>query len=253
MSASKSTATPAGLPETRKIEAFSVSLPWLKQADGLRLDASFYNPRVAEALALLRRSGLELQTLAKVTKRIFIPPRFKRIYVAEAHGVPFLQGSHVVHFQPADMKYLSRTAHVRLDRWIIKAGWVLVTCSGTIGRVAISAPSWDNWAASQHIMRIVPDPASPCPAGYICAYLSSEPGQAQLTARIYGAVVDEITEDQARSVLIPIPRTDPERALVAEINAAALESVRAKEEAVSAAQQSVKGIASLLPELKVNG
>lgn len=90
-----------------KIEVFSVALPWLKRTNELRLDASFYNPRVAEALAILKRSGLSLQPLSAVTKRVFIPPRFKRIYVERKHGVPFLQGSHVVHFQPADIKYLS--------------------------------------------------------------------------------------------------------------------------------------------------
>src|SRR5450755_4012136 len=102
----------------RTIECFSVSLPIVKKTDELRFDASFYNPRVAEALAILGRSGLELRTLHEITKRIFIPPRFKRIYVERSHGVPFLQGGHVVHFRPADMKYLSRVAHKGLDRWI---------------------------------------------------------------------------------------------------------------------------------------
>lgn len=246
MSATK----PLPIETVRKVETFSIASPWLKQADELRLDASFYNPRVAEALAILKRSGLSLQPLANVTKRIFIPPRFKRIYVEETHGVPFLQGSHVVHFQPANIKYLSLTAQEGLDRWIIESGWILVTCSGTIGRVAIAPPSWDQWAASQHILRIVPDPEGPCPAGYICAYLSSELGQAQLTSRIYGAVVDEITEEQAKSVLIPVPKSADQRKVVADIDVAAKESVLAKDRAVKLAQESVSGILSLIPELK---
>jgi Type I restriction modification DNA specificity domain len=246
MSATK----PLPVEPSRKVETFSIASPWLKQTQELRLDASFYNPRVAEALAILKRSGLSLQPLAKVTKRIFIPPRFKRIYVAQTHGVPFLQGSHVVHFQPADIKYLSLTAQKGLERWIIESGWILVTCSGTIGRVAIAPPSWDQWAASQHILRIVPDPASACPPGYICAYLSSELGQAQLTSRIYGAVVDEITEEQAQSVLIPVPMNTEQRKVVADIDLAARESVLAKDRAVKLGQESVSGILSLIPELK---
>lgn len=233
----------------KRVESFSAPLSWLKRTDELRLDASFYNPRVAEAISILQRSGLQLASLASVTKRIFIPPRFKRIYVDAAHGVPFLQGSHVVHFQPADIKFLSRTAHTRLDRWIIESGWILVTCSGTIGRVAIAPPSWDKWAASQHILRIVPDPESACPAGYICAYLSSELGQAQLTSRIYGAVVDEITEEQAQSVLIPKPSTAVQKRIVEEIDLAAKEAVLAKDQAVRLALQSVQGVSSLIPEL----
>ncbi len=235
--------------EERQIETFSIAVPWLKKTDELRLDASFYNPRVAEALAVLRRSGMALKPLSEVTCRIFIPPRFKRIYVESGYGVPFLQGSHVVHFEPADIKFLSRAAHKRLDRWIIEAGWVLVTCSGTIGRVAIASPSWDQWAASQHILRIVPETDGPCPAGYICAFLSSELGQAQLTSRIYGAVVDEITEEQAQSVLIPVPSTDEEKKIVAQIDADAQASVLLKDRAVGLSQKAVGEMASLIPEL----
>lgn len=245
----------ASLPKAKdvlksEIESFSIASPWLKKTTELRLDASFYNPRVAEALDVLRHSGLTLKTLGEVTERIFIPPRFKRIYVKKTHGVPFLQGGHVVHFQPANIKYLSLTAHERIERWIIEAGWVLVTCSGTIGRVTIAPPSWHQWAASQHILRIIPKTDSPCPSGYICAYLSSELGQAQLTSQIYGAVVDEITEEQARSVLIPVPVTPKQKALVADIARAALESVRAKDIAVGLAQQSVGGIGELIPDMK---
>ena len=250
MSATKPQQIPAiPIEPERKIATFSIASQWLSKGDELRLDAGFYNPRVAEALAMLKHSGLPLKSLAEVTKRIFIPPRFKRIYVERSHGVPFLQGSHVVHFQPADIKYLSATAQVGLDRWIIRAGWILVTCSGTIGRVAIAPPSWDEWAASQHILRIVPEPSSPCPAGYIYAYLSSEIGQAQLTSRIYGAVVDEITEEQAQSVLIPVPTTTEQEEIVKAIDRTAQESVRAKDQAVMLALRSVQDLSNLIPEL----
>jgi len=230
-----------------EIEYFSITSPLLKQTSELRFDASFYNPRVAEALAVLRRSGLTLKPLGEVTQRIFIPNRFKRIYVKEKHGLPFLQGSHVVHFQPAGLKYVSKAAHKDISLWLIKAGWVLVTRSGTVGRVSMASAMWDGWAASEHILRIVPKPSSDCPAGYISAFLSSEIGQAQLTSQIYGAVVDEITEEQARSVLIPVPTTPEQKKQVADIAHAMMESMRAKDRAIKLAQQSVSGVAEMIP------
>lgn len=233
-----------------EVESFSITSPWLKQTAELRMDASFYNPRVAEALSALRHSGLTLKPLSEVTKRIFIPNRFKRVYVKEKHGLPFLQGSHVVHFQPADLKYVSKAAHKDIDLWIIKTGWILVTRSGTVGRVSLTSPMWNGWAASEHILRIVPDPSSGCPAGYIYAFLSSEVGQAQLTSQIYGAVVDEITEDQARSVLIPIPTTPEQKKQVEDIDRAAMESMRSKDIAVKLAQQAVANISEMIPGLK---
>ena len=121
----------------REVEHFSVSSRLLRQAQTLRVDASYFNPAVARALEVLRHSGMELKELGEITSRVFIPNRFKRIYVKMAYGLPFLQGSHIVHFQPADVKYVSRKAHKNIAQWIIEKNWLLVTRSGTVGRVAL--------------------------------------------------------------------------------------------------------------------
>jgi type I restriction enzyme S subunit len=181
---------------------------------------------------------------------VFIPPRFRRIYVTADYGVPFLQGSHIVHFQPADVKYLSKTAHQDLDRWIIRSGWLLVTCSGTIGRVAICPPAWDGWAASQHILRIVPNEQE-CPSGYLYSFLASPLGKVQLTNRIYGAVVDELTEDQARSVLVPMPTTADQERRMRRINELAVEGLGVREKAMKIDEQAVKETEGMFPSLAV--
>jgi len=233
----------------RRLECFSLDSAWVSGSEGARFDASYYNPRAAHAIETLKRSGLTIKPLGEVTQRIFIPPRFKRIYVGPDQGIPFLQGSHVVHFQPADLKYVSKTAHKDLGPWLIHSGWLLVTRSGTIGRVTIAADRWDGWAASEHIMRVVPDPASPCLPGYIYAFLNSPIGQAQLTARIYGAVVDEITEDHGRGVLIPVPTTAAEVAQVKTINDQALKAIMRLSEAAKLADESVQAIDRFIPAL----
>ena len=215
----------------REVEHFSVSSRLLRATDSLRLDASHFDPAVAHALETLRYSGMRLAKLGDVTERVFIPPRFKRIYVGHGHGIPFLQGSHVVHFRPADVKYLSRKAHRNIGRWIVEAGWVLVTCSGTIGRATICPKEWDGWAASQHILRIIPN-ESACPSGYLLSFLTSPLGHIQLTRQIYGAVVDELTEDQAKSVMVPLPATDAQRELVANIDRHARKAIEVRSTAV---------------------
>ena len=224
----------------RSVETFSLPISSLVETDDLRLDASHFNPAVIQAVQHLRESGMRVVRLADVTTRVFIPPRFRRVYVDASVGIPFLQGSHVVHFQPADIKYLSRTAHHRLDRWIIHAGWILVTCSGTIGRVTICPEEWDGWAASQHILRIVPNEEM-CPSGYLSSFLSSSFGQVQLTANIYGAVVDELTEQQAESVLVPLPETSRDWELVKSIDQEAKNAIARKSDAVALAKSAVEG------------
>lgn len=230
----------------KRVEVFSVGSAWLKDSAGLRLDASFYNPRAARAIDALKHSGLTLKTLGEVTERIFIPNRFARTYVDKDHGLPFLQGSHVVHFQPADLKYVSPTVHKKLDLWVIREGWLLVTRSGSVGRIAVTPHSWDGWAASEHILRIVPKKKG-LPVGYLYSFLSSELGQAQLTAQIYGAVVDELTEDQTRSVLIPVPETQQQLTLVKNLSATAMKAVELRAEAVGLAEEAIAAIDKLVP------
>ena len=224
---------------TTVIDAYSLN------HNDLRLDAGYYNQETMLAQRAMAASGLRMERLGDVTDNIFIPPRFKRVYVDPEHGVPFLQGSHLVHFRPADLKYLSKSAHRNLERWTIESGWVLVTCSGTIGRVAIALPQWHGWAASQHILRIVPIDER-VPAGYIYAWLSSPLGQAQFNG-IYGAVIDEITAEHVRGIQIPVPETREQIEAVDTINALVMESIAIKELALEQDASAVGMASSLIP------
>ena len=181
-----------------KPKAFTVKAAELEG----RLDASFHIPIAKAVVEQLRKGKYPLVRLGEVATRIFIPPRFKRIYVSPEYGVPFLQGSHIPMMKPYDLKYLSRRAHTDLSLWIIEEGWVLVTCSGTIGRVALVSKALNRWAASQHIERIIPNPQR-AHAGYLAAFLMTPYGQHQLTSKIYGGVVDELTEDDTAAVWLP--------------------------------------------------
>ena len=121
---------------------------------------------------------------------------------------------------------------------------MLVTCSGTIGRVGIALRRWDGWAASQHIMRIVPRLGGSCPPGYVYAWLSSPLGQAQFNG-VYGAVVDEITAAQVENILIPVPQTREQQAIVNTVNDLAIRAVATKELALEMDAQSVDKLAEL--------
>jgi type I restriction enzyme, S subunit len=242
---SKPKPAPQATPSWPTVERFAVPIKMLKATNDLRLDASHFNPDAARALETLRHSGMRLERLGNITKKIFIPNRFKRIYVAREYGLPFLQGSHIVHFQPADIKYVSRFAHKKIEQWIIEEGWILVTRSGTVGRVALCPPEWSGWAASEHILRVIPD-ESACPSGYLYSFLSSPLGYIQLTKHIYGAVVDELTEDQARSVLVPLPVTKEQESTVAYIDEVARNAISTRSKAIDLINEGAGEIASLI-------
>ncbi len=189
----------ANRPEIPHPKAFSVMASEL--AD--RFDASFHVPVARTAVKLLQDGNYPPVQLGKITSHIFITPRFKRIYVPKEYGVPFLQGSHLPQMRPYDLKYISLRANSKyIDQCLIRTGYVLVTRSGTIGRIGLVSPYLSNWAASEHLLRIVPDNSKSHP-GYIAAFLMTPYGQHQLMAKIYGGVIDELTESDTGEVWIP--------------------------------------------------
>jgi type I restriction enzyme S subunit len=179
-------------------KAFSLKASTLQD----RFDASFHVPIAKTAIEFLKKGKFKPVQLKEISENIFVAPRFKRIYVPKEYGVPFLQGSHLPQIRPYNLKYLSRLKQKGLERWLINEDWVLVTCSGTIGRIGLASSHQNNWAASQHILRIIPDYAKGHP-GYIAAFLMTPYGQHQLKAKIYGGVIDEITEEDTGDIWIP--------------------------------------------------
>lgn len=206
-----------------------------------RLDASYHNPVAQAAVAALRKSKYRLRRLGDLAQRIHIPPRFKRIYVERELGIPFLQGSHVPLIKPFDLKFLSRRVHSKLEPWIVEKGWVLITCSGTIGRIALVPTPLHGWAASQHIARVITVHPQ-AHQGYIAAYLMSQFGQKQLTSKIHGAVVDELTELDIGAIWIPEPPSEVQ-GKIGDLAVAAFEK---KEEANTIEQEAISGLEAVV-------
>ena len=167
-----------------------------------RLDASNHVPVVRSAVHKLENGRFNLVSLGAKVHKVYVAPRFARIYVDESFGIPLLQGSQIPSMRPHNLEFISSTRTNKIERWIIRPGWVLVTCSGTIGRIAVSTNKQDGWAASQHILRILPKQNTTHP-GFLAAFLSTPYGQHQLKAKIYGGVVDELTAEDTEVILIP--------------------------------------------------
>ena len=120
-----------------------------------RLDAHFYNPLAQLAERNIKGCGSIIKTLSELAERIIMGPRFKRDYVDSKQGIPFLSGKNIVQIRP-QMKYLSNIQISEMEELIIKRDWILITCSGTIGRTCFVFNNYENYAASQHILRVIP-------------------------------------------------------------------------------------------------
>ena len=231
-------------PEMPHPKAFSIRTSELSE----RFDASFHVPTAKTAVKLLSNGLYEPVQLRRITSRIFIPNRFKRIYVSEQYGVPFLQGSHLPQMRPYDLKHISLKSNEKnIDQCSVNSGYVLVTRSGTIGRVGLVTLFMDKWAASEHLLRIIPDYNQGHP-GYIAAFLMSPYGQHQLTAKIYGGVVDELTDEDARAIWIP--NAQPE--IQAEIGKRVVQAFEKKDEASFIEESAIRRLEVLLQKEKAS-
>ena len=175
----------------------------------MRLDGSFHVPIINEILSQFDKIRCQLTTLGdeRISEKIILPRRFKRIYVKSSFGVPFLGSREILQYDYPDMKYLSLKKHENiLNEITLRENMVLITCSGTIGNVILCPKYYDGWSASQHIIRIIP--SKKINAGYLYAWLASDYGHELIKRYSYGSVVDEITDDQVAEIPIPLLDTD---------------------------------------------
>lgn len=204
-----------------------------------RLDASYHVPIVSAITEHLQNHAAEVTTIgdSRISSEVILPGRFKRVYVDEGFGRVFIGGKQLWELDPSNKKYLSLVHHGdRITKQLeLHENMTLITCSGTIGKVALVGKHWENWAANQHIIRVVP--ANDDIAGYLNVFLSSEYGYQLITHFTYGSVVDEIDDNHVRQIPLPLLKN---KAVQDRINALALEANKKRYEAYLLEQQVIE-------------
>jgi type I restriction enzyme S subunit len=195
-----------------------------------RLDGSYHVPIVNAMADHLKKFSDELITVGdkRVSKEIILPGRFKRIYVEEGQGRVFFGGKQLFELDPSNKKYLSLAKHSKRikDELEISENTILITRSGTVGKVVIAPKHWEHWIASDHIIRVVP--ANDNIAGYIYIFLSSVYGYHLIKRYTYGSVVDEIDDYHVSQIPFPLLK---DKSIQNEINKLALEANKMRYEA----------------------
>ncbi len=221
--------------QTADVDTFNVKL---HDMNG-RLDASYHVPIVDAIVTHLEKYAAEVTTVGdeRISNEVILPGRFKRIYVEEGYGCVFIGGKQISELDPSNKKYLSRAHHAgRIAKQLeLNENMTLITCSGTIGKVALVPKHWEKWAASQHIIRVVPSTNEI--AGYLYIFLASEYAAPLLKRYTYGAVVDEIDDRHVREIPFPILKN---HATQKKINTLALQANEKRYEAYQLEQKALK-------------
>ena len=204
-----------------------------------RLDGSYHVPIVYAIIKRLRKTAAEITTIAdpQISKDIILPGRFKRVYVEKDQGAIYFSGKHISELDPSDKKYLSFSQHDnRIRKQLTSSeGMILITCSGTLGRIAYVPKHWDGWVMTHDIIRLVP--TSHNIAGYIQVFLSSDYGQLLILRNSYGAVVQHIEKDHIAKTPIPFLKN---QSIQEEINDLALVANKKRTHAYDKEQQAIE-------------
>ena len=215
--------------------AFSVKL----SDTNLRLDGSYHLPIVDRIIEHLHRYAGEVTTIGdnRVSDEVILPGRFKRVYVKEGHGRVFIGGKQLWELNPTNKKYLSPVHHANriASQLELCENMTLITCSGTIGKITLVGKHWENWTASQHVIRVIPADANI--AGYISVFLSTGFGRCLLVRNTYGSVIDEINDDQVRRTPFPLLKNQD---IQSQINSLALSANNMRYEAYMLEQEALK-------------
>lgn len=192
--------------------AFTITAGQVAAARELRIDAWFHHPHHVRASTLHTPRASQPRKTAKLkdlVSRIFFPGRFKRLYIDKtSSAVPFLGGTNISQLLIVTDKWLS-PSNPHLSDLTVEKGWILVTRSGSTGIVALVPAAWENFAISEHVIRIVPD-ESKLPGAYLYAFLKTDHAQAVIRRGVFGSVIDEISPDHLGEMEVPLPRNKAE-------------------------------------------
>ena len=198
--------------------AWSLSIEGILEEHGLRLDAAHFDPEVTAIVSRLKESGLDLARLGDLAD-LDLPGQFSRIWTqVPEHGVPYLNASDLLNLfalgRPHAQRFLSHETNTDLSALIIREGWLLMTCSGTIGRVFRVPKRLDGWAATHDLIRIKPRKGM---AGYLLAWCFTGAAQALILKDTHGGQIDHVTDKQVAELFVPILPESQIRAIDREV------------------------------------
>lgn len=213
---------------------------WI-QREGLRLDVGPYKTGAIEAKYKLESLTVAKDSVVEVTlngiKGIIHAGRLKRIWVNDPnHGYPFLTTTNIHISNLEKISYIASSIVAGKRNLLVKKDWILITRSGTIGRLAFCRPDMDDFACTEDVMRVVAD-ESKIDAGYLYAFLSSTFGVQQIIAGTYGAIIQHIEPEHVKDIPVPRFAKDLEANIGSKIKSSAQKRADANSLMVSAGKQ----------------
>lgn len=138
-------------------------------------------------------------------------------------GIPVVTPSDLNEFQTVDSRPPRRvpfTDSVKLSRFALRAGDIVLVRQGAVGRLAVVGPEQAGWFYGSSCMRLRPNAELILPR-FVAECLSHPVAQQTLSDRMTGSMVPSINSSTLIELEIPVPDIDRQWAIVeaiAEVN-----------------------------------
>ena len=222
----------------------SVKFSFLR-TNSLRMDSSYHINETITYRKYLTACPHPVTTIGAESEKIFLGNIFSRVYVADKeHGVPYLSASEM---QKSDLntgKYLSKKQADHLRYLMLDSGWILISCSGTLGKCVYTDKRYAEMIGTHDLIRLVPKKNNIEP-GVLYAFLAGKFGYAMLTHSQYGSVVQHTNPAQVSNIPIPV---FPEE-LQKKVHALITESAKLREEADADLKKAISYFDNQMPQV----
>jgi len=170
------------------------------------LDASYFNIIARQAAADVQACRFPKAALIdgnSFVRKAHYGGRLKRNYIAKIcnSAIGFIGSSEMLDTNPKPVKFMDSTS-IDADSLRLKKDSVLISRSGTIGKLTYVNDTLSNLLVSEHAIRLE---CADNISGYVFAFLKSRIGQALVQSKIFGAVVQEIEPEHLANIPIPNP------------------------------------------------
>lgn len=232
---------------------FSVDISSIK-TDSYSFNPIQYLPKHNAAFEKVLKLGdsdeFEIHRLADLGV-VFNGPRFKRPY-AEA-GVTegptirkYFTGTALTQLNSDNVKYLdeslaNKQTKGHLEKLTIYKGYILISDSGTLGRVTYALNQHDKHIATNNLIRVVIDDLAL--RGYVYQFLKSEIGQSLMLRNAYGTNQEHLEPDVIGEIPVPVPKS---RKALEQVGLKVIRSISELESSISDNDESLDSLLNIL-------
>ena len=189
--------------------------------------------------------------LSEIAQGVFNGPRFKRPYadqgVTDGEGIrKYFTGTAITQLNSDNVKYLDEKKCKKqilrqLSELTIYKGYILISDSGTLGRISYALSMHDGHVATNNLIRVVIDDENL--RGYIYQFLKSPIGQSLILKNAYGTNQEHLEPDVIGEILIPIPK---DRSIVDRIGSKVIASIEALEQSIAQNEEATTIMESII-------